>query len=595
MIALPLAFVSVFASATTAASTAAATGPGAHWLKVLFSGPSIANAVLVLAMVIALGVGLGSLKLKGLSLGIAGVLFSGIAFAHFGFKIEHGILEFVREFGLILFVYTIGLQVGPGFLSSLRRAGLPLNLMAASIVLLGVATTVGVVYGSRAIGKPISVPTAVGLLAGGTTNTPSLAAARQAVGEVMEANASAGNIIPETTKQLPSLGYAVAYPFGIIGIILTMLLVRTVARVNVPKENEQFAQQNVKGSMLETVNLEVSNPNLANRRIEEVPAFSEGGVVVSRVLHSGTAHVATPDYVVKMGDVIHAVGTKERLEALKILVGQESPLDVKKVSSNIATRRLVVTRGSVIGKTLEELDPEKHGVTITRTSRAETEIAATPGWRFQFGDVVLAVGSPESIKKLASEIGDSVKKLDHPHIIPVFIGIALGVILGSLPINIWGIPAPVRLGLAGGPLVVAIILSRIGQIGKLSWYMPRSANFAMRELGIVLFLACVGLNADQFIPTLTEGDGLYWVGCAALITALPLLIVGFVGRLVLKTNFVALCGLLAGSMTDPPALQFANQMTNGEAPSVAYATVYPLTMLLRVVTAQLLVLFLWHP
>jgi putative transport protein len=570
--------------------------------------------------VIALGLILGSFRILGISLGIAGVLFSGIAFAHFGFHIETEILEFVREFGLILFVYTVGLQVGPGFLSSLRKAGLPLNLMAAGIVLLGVLTTVGIVYVSKAAGRPVPLPAAVGLLSGGTTNTPSLAAAQQAVREVLAANAGrpkadapatqaaeagaaagghgAGAAAPAAdAAKLPALGYAVAYPFGVVGIILTMLAIRTACRVDVGKENEAFARQNVKGSLLQTINLEVSNPNIANRRLEEIPQLSEGGVVVSRVMSNGAATVALPDVTLRLGDVVHAVGTKEQLEKLTIVVGKESPVDVKKLPSEITTRKLVVTRGAVIGKTLEELDPlERFGVTITRVSRAEVEITATPGWRLQFGDVVTGVGAPDALKRLGTEFGDSLKKLDHPQVIPVFVGIALGVIVGSMPISIPGIPAPVRLGLAGGPLLVAIILSRIGQIGPLTWYMPRSANFAVRELGIVLFLACVGLKAgDQFLVTLTRGDGLYWMACAALITALPILIVGFVGRLVLKTNYVALCGLLAGSMTDPPALQFANQMTGGEAPSVAYATVYPLTMLLRVVTAQLLVLFLWHP
>jgi putative transport protein len=588
-----------FQVASTA--TTSATGPATSWLVTLFTNPTpaqeVAHAVLIFALVIASGMALGAVRALGLSLGIAGVLFSGIAFAHFGFHVKEEIVEFVREFGLILFVYTIGLQVGPGFLSSLRKAGLPLNLMAASVVLTGVATTIGLIYITQAAGKPIPVPAAVGLLSGGTTNTPSLAAAQQAVNEIVAAKTSIdANTNAVTFAKLPAQAYAIAYPFGVLGIILTMLLIRAVFRVDLARENDLFAHQNVKGSSLETVNLEVTNPNVQDRKIEDIPQLNDSGVVVSRILHGGAALVATPDYKLKLGDILHAVGTKDRLETLKITIGNESTLDVKTVTSNISTRRLVVTQGKIIGKTIEELDPEKYGVTITRTQRAETEIAAIPGWRFQFGDVVLAVGEPEGIKRLAHEIGDSVKKLDHPHIIPVFIGIALGVILGSIPFNIPGIPAPVRLGLAGGPLVVAIILSRIGQIGRLSWYMPRSANFALRELGIVLFLACVGLKAGgDFIATLQKGDGFYWMACAAVITAFPLLLVGFIGRLFLKINYVALCGLLAGSMTDPPALQFANQMTAGEAPSVAYATVYPLTMLLRVVTAQLLVLFLWHP
>ena len=300
----------------------------------------------------------------------------------------------------------------------------------------------------------------------------------------------------------------------------------------------------------------------------------------------------------RLGDVIHTVGTRERLNSLKMLVGQESALDVKAVSEGDydATAGCHESR-DVTGKTIESLDMlGRYGVTLTRTSRADVEIAATAGWRFQFGDVVQAVGSVEALNRAAAEVGNSMKRLDSPQIIPIFLGIALGVILGSMPIPIPGVPMPVRLGLAGGPLLVAIVLSRIGQIGPLSWYMSWSANSTIRELGIVLFLACVGLKAgDQFVATLMNGDGLYWMGCAAIITALPLLVVGFVARMVFKMNFVPLCGVLAGAMTDPPALQFANQMTNGEAPSVAYATVYPLTMLLRVVSAQVFVLMLWKP
>ncbi len=617
---------------TLASETAATTAANSSWLTALFTQADgkmeVAHAVLILALVIASGLVLGSFRVFGISLGIAGVLFTGIAFGHFNLTINHKVLEFVREFGLILFVYTIGLQVGPGFLSSLRKAGLPLNIMAASIVLLGVITTLGVVYTTKAAGKPIEMPVAVGLLSGGTTNTPSLAAAQQAIREVLGSAVpvktavvpppapttsdpatadSATAVTPPATphvrtaqeidelNKLPGLGYAVAYPFGILGIIITMLLVRVVGRVDVQQENELFAKMNLKGSGIETHNYEVTNPNISGKRIEEIPQLANSGIVISRVLHNGKPAVASQDFVLSLGDIVHAVGSKAQLERLTYIIGAPSSVDVKKIPGDIIAKRVVVTHREVLGKTLEELDfDDRYDVTITRTSRADVEIAATPGFRLQFGDVLLAVGNSESLKKLSSEVGDSVKKLDHPHIIPIFIGIALGVIVGSIPFTIPGIPAPVKLGLAGGPLLVAIILARIGQIGPLTWFMPRSSNLAIRELGITLFLACVGLNAgNAFIKTLVDGDGFYWMACAAAITILPLLLVGFIARLIYKINYVTICGLLAGSMTDPPALAFANQMTSGEAPSVAYATVYPLTMLMRVVSAQALVLIFW--
>ena len=325
-----------------------------------------------------------------------------------------------------------------------------------------------------------------------------------------------------------------------------MLLVRAFCHVNVSKETEQLARSDLKG--LETASLEVTNPNLVGQRLRDLQEFSRGGLVVSRVIRDGVAEVAQPDFALRLGDVIHTVGTRERLNSLKMLVGRESALDVKAVSKGITTRRLVVTKRDVIGKTIESLDMlGRYGVTLTRTSRADVEIAATAGWRFQFGDVVQAVGSVEALNRAAAEVGNSMKRLDSPQIIPIFLGIALGVILGSMPIPIPGVPMPVRLGLAGGPLLVAIVLSRIGQIGPLSWYMSWSANSTIRELGIGLFLACVGLKAgDQFVATLMNGDGLYWMGCAAIITALPLLVVGFVARMVFKMNFVPLCGVLRG-------------------------------------------------
>jgi putative transport protein len=530
--------------------------------------------------VAATGLALGSIRAYGISLGVAGVLFSGLLFAHFGLGINEHVLEFAREFGLILFVYSIGIQVGPGFVSSLRREGLPLNLMAASIVLLGAVVAVVISFAGG-----VEMPVAVGLFSGATTNTPSLAAAQSALRDV------AG--YSEDMSKLPGLGYAVAYPFGIIGIILTMILVRVAFRVNVAAENEALlAAQQRETARLTRMNIEIQNPNLEGMKLRDVPMLDTADVVVSRVMKGDTVRVAQPDTVLSRGDVLLAVGPKQRLEELRVIAGCESQADLMQVPSAISSRRLVVTNKAVMGKSIDELGLlDRYGVTITRLRRFGVELPATAKVDLHFGDTVLAVGEPESIDKAAAELGNSIKRLDHPEVIPLFLGIVLGVIVGSWPFTLPGVPAPVRLGLAGGPLLVAILLSRIGQIGRVTWFMPASANFILREVGIVLFLACVGLKSgDRFIETLTQGSGFYWMAMAALITLVPLLVVALAGRIFFKVNYLTLCGLLAGSMTDPPALAFATNVTGSDAPTVSYATVYPLTMILRVLSAQLMVL-----
>jgi len=433
----------------------------------------------------------------------------------------------------------------------------------------------------------VEVPVAVGLFSGATTNTPSLAAAQSALRDV-----TGGNI---DILKLPGLGYAVAYPFGIVGIILAMLVTRVAFRVDLAQEAAAFAAAQQRGrEELVRMNLEVQNPNLDEMRIQDIPLLNGSGVVISRIMHGGEVRVAQPDTVVRKGDILLAVGTRPKLDQLRLIIGRESGEDLMAVPSNITSRRLVVTNKSATGKTLDELGfLPRYGVSITRLRRAGVELTTHAAIDLHFGDSVQAVGEPENLDKVALILGNSTRRLDHPEVIPVFLGVVLGVIVGSWPFHIPGIPAPVRLGLAGGPLLVAIVLSRIGQIGPVSWYLPASANFVMREVGIVLFLATVGLRSgDRFVETLTQGDGLYWMGLAAFITLVPLLLVAFVGRAVLKVNYLSLCGLLSGSMTDPPALAFACNVTGSDTPTVAYATVYPLTMILRVLAAQLMVLFL---
>ncbi|GMV98364.1 MAG: putative transporter [Phycisphaerae bacterium] len=558
-----------------------------EWLIHLFrDADSAAHTVLVISLVAAGGLALGSVRLFGVNLGIAGVLFAGLLFGHcFGrwhIQMNAPVMEFAREFGLVIFVYTIGLQVGPGFLASLRRQGLPLNLLAGLVVLLGAA--LAVLFGQMGLGTPV----AVGLFAGATTNTPSLAAAQQALKDVPACS-------PELIK-LPGLAYAIAYPFGIIGVILTMILTRRLFRIDVAAEREEVSRlQNDGRPALATGNYQVRNPNLQGVAIKDLPLVDHYDVVISRILKANQPHVpqiARPETTLDLGDVVLAVGPKERLDQLRLLIGSESSVDLRTLRSNIVTRRIVITRRAALGRTIQELDlVRRHGVNITRVSRAEVDFAPTPGFRTQFGDTVLAVGDSAGVDQVAAELGNSLRQLNHPQLVPVFVGLALGVLLGSWPITVPGMPAPVKLGLAGGPLLVAIILSRVGHVGPLIWYMPISANFMLREVGITLFLACVGLRAgDSFLKTLVSGSGLLWVLAGAAITLLPLLAAAAIARRVFKMNYLHVCGLLAGSMTDPPALAFATTIAGSEAPSVSYSTVYPAVMLLRVICAQAMVL-----
>ena len=554
-----------------------------EWLKELLTNETVAQSLLILALVAASGVLLGSLKIKGVGLGIAGVLFTGLTFGHFGYQINKEVMEFVREFGLILFVYTIGMQVGPGFFASLRQQGLALNIMAGMIVLLGAILTVGIVHFA---GVDMSV--AVGLFSGGTTNTPALGAAQQAL-------KSLTNFTPEELEQFarnPALGYAVAYPFGIVGIIVAMGVIRGVFKLQPAQETAEFSKLlQSRIPKLSNLNISVTNPALDGLTIETIPGIANSGVVISRVLRGKEMHAAMPETELRLGDTLHAVGPQEKLREIQTVIGTSSDVDLRGLPSDLTTRRVVVTRESMLGKTIEALDLEAYGLAVTRVSRAEIEFTPKANLRLQFADTLMLVGEADAIAKAAMDLGDSPRQLTHPQIAPIFVGIALGVLVGSIPFSFPHMPATVKLGLAGGPLIVAILLSRLNHIGPLIYYMPISAKLMLRELGITLFLACVGLKAgDQFIKTLTQGDGLYWMGLAALITLLPILIVGLAARVIYKLNYTSICGVLAGSMTDPPALAFANAMTGSDAPSISYATVYPLTMLLRVLSAQMLVL-----
>jgi putative transport protein len=548
-----------------------------------FTGTNeVALAVLVISIISVVGLVLSSIKFRGVGLGITGVLFAGLFFGHIGWHIDDGVLQFLREFGLILFVFTIGLQIGPGFFASLKKQGLPLNICAALIVVVGAALALLI---AKILG--INHLAAAGLFSGATTNTPSLGAAQQAITMLPHVNAA--------SKGLPALAYAVAYPGGVIGIILCTVLLRLIFRINTKEELAAFEKER-RGQTpsLKRLNIRITNPALNGLTIAGIPGLPEAGVVISRIQAASTGEidVATGQMELHVGDTLLAIGTSADLERFQDGIGERSEQDLLAGDSGIIYRKIIVTRKTPLGKTLRELALHTIcGVIVTRIQRGEIEIPGAPDTRLQFGDILLCVGDAKGLDQAAKLLGNSPKELGHTNFLPVFLGIALGVAAGLIPVALPGLPAPVRLGLAGGPLVIAIILSRIGQIGRLVWYMPADANLALRELGIVLFLACVGLKAGaKFIPTLMSPEGLSWLIGGFCITLIPILLIGVGARLILKMNYITLCGLVAGSMTDPPALAFANTMVKSDSVSISYAAVYPLTMLLRILCAQLLIL-----
>ncbi len=542
----------------------------------------VARGLAVLCLVAVTGLLIGRLRAGSLSLGIGGVLFAGIFWGHFGLQVDPEIGHFLREFGLILFVYTIGVQVGPGFFTALRRSGLALNGMAAALVALSVLTAAAI-----HVGFDVPLPVMLGVMSGATTNTPSLGAATQML-QTVEASSD--------MLALPGLSYAVAYPFGIAGILITMILVRAAFRIDPAGEQAAFdAARLASRPQLDTVNVEITNPNMNGLTLGALPGLAEMNLVVSRMMRDGAIEVAHPDTPVRMGDVLLLVGPPAKLDGMVRILGRPSDADLKTAPSDVKWQRLVVTNSAVLGHPIAGLDLlHRHDVVISRVTRAGVELTPSPSLKLEFGDICTVIGHPDSLRSAASVLGNREQALQQAQIIPIFLGIGLGVLLGALPLAFPGMPAPVKLGLAGGPLIAAIVLSRIGHIGPFVWFMPPSANHALREIGIVLFLGIVGLKAgESFVSILTNGDGLWWLGYGVLITLIPLLVVGFAARLLLGMNYLTLCGLLAGGMTDPPALAFANAIRPSEAPSLAYAAVYPLVMVLRILAPQLLVILFW--
>lgn len=542
-----------------------------------------AHALLVLCLVGAAGLALGSVQVRGLSLGVAGTLFVGLLLGHLGVEISPEVRGFVQEFGLILFVYTIGMQVGPGLVDSLRRQGASLNLEAAAVVGLGtlLAAGLGALLG---LGPGASA----GIFAGATTNTPALGAAQEAL-------RATGTQDPAALA-VPAMAYAVTYPFGILGIILAMILLRRWHGVDLETERVRFEQEQRAGQeSLTRLTVELTNPNLDGLTVRQLPGIEKLGVVISRLRkrNQSTVQIARADTVLHVGDVMVVVGTPRAVNQFRMIVGRVSQEDLTRAEGPITYARVVVTRPDCVGKTLRQLAlNHRHNVTVTRLTRADMELPVTADLRLQFGDMLQLVGTREDLDRAARLLGNAVQELNHTRLVPMFVGIALGILAGTCAVHLGNMPAPIRLGLAGGPLLVAILLSRVGKLGPLLWYMPVNANLLLRELGIVLFLACVGLRAGaHFADAFEGGRGWLWLGAGFVVTAVPILAVGLWLRRYAMTNYLTLCGLLAGSMTDPPALAFAQGLCRSEAPAVAYSTVYPLTMILRIVMAQLIVMF----
>ncbi|AIZ30170.1 putative transporter [Escherichia coli] len=547
----------------------------------------IALTVSILALVAVVGLFIGNVKFRGIGLGIGGVLFGGIIVGHFvsqaGMTLSSDMLHVIQEFGLILFVYTIGIQVGPGFFASLRVSGLRLNLFAVLIVIIG-----GLVTAILHKLFDIPLPVVLGIFSGAATNTPALGAGQQILRDL--------GTPMEMVDQM-GMSYAMAYPFGICGILFTMWMLRVIFRVNVETEAQQHESSRTNGgALIKTINIRVENPNLHDLAIKDVPILNGDKIICSRLKREETLKVPSPDTIIQLGDLLHLVGQPADLHNAQLVIGQEVDTSLSTKGTDLRVERVVVTNENVLGKRIRDLHfKERYDVVISRLNRAGVELVASGDISLQFGDILNLVGRPSAIDAVANVLGNAQQKLQQVQMLPVFIGIGLGVLLGSIPVFVPGFPAALKLGLAGGPLIMALILGRIGSIGKLYWFMPPSANLALRELGIVLFLSVVGLKSGgDFVNTLVNGEGLSWIGYGALITAVPLITVGILARMLAKMNYLTMCGMLAGSMTDPPALAFANNLhpTSGAA-ALSYATVYPLVMFLRIITPQLLAVLFW--
>lgn len=543
-------------------------------------GGGVAHSVLILSLVIAFGIMLAKIKVAGVSLGITWILFVGIVFGHFDMTLNEHLLHFMKEFGLILFVYSIGLQVGPGFFSAFKKGGLTLNLLAMLVVFLGVVITIILHF---VTGTPIT--TMVGILSGAVTNTPGLGAAQQANSDLNGIDA------PEI-----ALGYAVAYPLGVVGIILSLIALKYILRINTKTEEAEAERGlgHIQELTVRPISFEIRNEAIDGKKIKDIRPLMNRDFVISRVqYHDGQGtELANSDTVLHLNDKILVISTPKDIEAISVFFGKQIDMQWEQLDKKLISRRILITKPELNGKMLSQLKIRNNfGASITRVNRSGVDLVAAPQLQLQMGDRVTIVGSELAVSHAEKVLGNSMKRLDHPNLIPIFLGIALGCILGSTPFVFPGIPQPVKLGLAGGPLIVSILISRFGPQYKMITYTTMSANLMLREIGISLFLACVGLGAGKgFVETVIYDGGYVWVGYGVIITIVPLLIAGLVGRYVFKLNYYTLIGVLGGSTTNPPALAYSNDLTSCDAPAVGYATVYPLTMFLRVLTAQILIL-----
>ena len=545
-------------------------------------GGGVAHSVLILSLVIAFGIMVAKIKVAGVSLGITWILFVGIVFGHFDMTLNEHLLHFMKEFGLILFVYSIGLQVGPGFFSAFKKGGLTLNLLAMLVVFLGVVITIILHF---VTGTPIT--TMVGILSGAVTNTPGLGAAQQANSDLNGIDA------PEI-----ALGYAVAYPLGVVGIILSLIALKYILRINTKTEEAEAERGlgHIQELTVRPISFEIRNEAIDGKKIKDIRPLMNRDFVISRVqYHDGQGtELANSDTVLHLNDKILVISTPKDIEAISVFFGKQIDMQWEQLDKKLISRRILITKPELNGKMLSQLKIRNNfGASITRVNRSGVDLVAAPQLQLQMGDRVTIVGSELAVSHAEKVLGNSMKRLDHPNLIPIFLGIALGCILGSTPFVFPGIPQPVKLGLAGGPLIVSILISRFGPQYKMITYTTMSANLMLRGIGISLFLACVGLGAGKgFVETVIYDGGYVWVAYGVIITIVPLLIAGLVGRYVFKLNYYTLIGVLGGSTTNPPALAYSNDLTSCDAPAVGYATVYPLTMFLRVLTAQILILAL---
>lgn len=556
------------------------------WLINLFTTTdSVAHIVLLYAIVIAVGVYLGKIKIGGIFIGVTFVLFAGIAAGHIGFTAPTNILSFLQEFGLILFVFMIGLQVGPGFLESFRKGGITLNLLSTVMVVLNVIVMFACYYIFFDTSDPKNLPMMVGTLYGAVTNTPGLGAANETLYSIFDKGE-----VPQIAS-----GYACAYPLGVLGIIGATIAIKYIFGIKLEKEEEELAKEEEDNDDVKPhfMDLEVTNLYLEGKTLAQVHNFLNRDFVCSRILHDGHVSIPNSSTIFHIGDKLFVVCAENDAEAIIAFIGPTINVDWKKQDEPMVSKRILVTRSSINGKTLGQMHfSSAYGVNVTRVTRQGMDLFAIPSLSLQVGDRIMVVGPEDAVNRVAAVMGNSIKRLDAPNIATIFVGVFIGILFGSIPVAIPGIPVPIKLGIAGGPLIIAILIGRYGYKVHLVTYTTTSANMMLREIGLMLFLASVGIKAgDGFLETVIQGDGVKYVYTGFLITIIPILIIGIIARKKYKFNYFTIMGMIAGTYTDPPALAYANSICSKEAPSIGYSTVYPLSMFLRIFTAQIIVLF----